>query len=286
MKIRMTQNAFLVFFLTNLFVPSVFATAETPVVQGLGGAGRAGIPSEANFSNPAVVAGLTQSAAFYFYQKPQIPDWNAGGRLFGFGAYDGGSTSVKGSFVYLRNSRARVLPNGTQGYEDRTEYRFAMATSMGSIKIGIQPKYIIRQTGETNTKVFDGDLGAIFPIFTDIQGGITYENALKKVGEKAPTVGAGVVYAVGSGIQVYADGMRQMDGIQKGERGWAVGAESGLWGELRARAGRFQDVFKRKKGWAVGASWTGPRTSFDYSMRTTGDSPYERDHTLGMKILF
>jgi hypothetical protein len=287
MKLRMTQNAFLHFFLFLLYSTTCFATAESPVVQGVGGGAKAGIPSEANFSNPAAVALLTQSSAFYFYQKSQIPDWNAGGKVYGIGAYDSGSTTVKGSFVYLRNSRARISRTGTQVYEDRTEYRFAMGLlATTDLKIGIQPRYIIRHTGETNTKVFDGDVGAIYPIYKDLVAGFTYENILNKQGEKAPTMATGLVYAFSQSMQVFADGMRLMKGENKGDRGWAVGGEFGIWGQLRVRGGKFLDVYKRKKGWVVGGSWTGPRTSFDYALRSTGEGPKEKDHTLSMKVAF
>lgn len=287
MKLRMTRNAFLSVTLFFLASTSCFATAETPVVQGVGGGGKAGIPSEANFSNPAAVAFLTQSAAFYFYQKSQIPDWNAGGKYYGIGAYDGASTHVKGSFVYLRNSRARISRTGTQVYEDRTEYRFAMGVSAyRDLKLGIQPRYIVRNTGETNTKIFDGDVGAIYPLYKDLVGGITYENLLNKEGEKAPTMAAGAVYSFSKEFQIYADGMRLMKGLNKGDRGWGIGAELGLWGDLRLRGGKFLDVYKRKRGWVAGASWTGPRTSFDYALRSTGTGPKEKDHTLALKVAF
>jgi len=75
-----------------------------------------------------------------------------------------------------------------------------------------------------------------------------------------------------------------MKGTMKGNRGWAVGAETALGDSFRLRTGRFQESVRRMKGWSVGLSWKGPRASFDYAMRTTGQGPKERDHILGMTV--
>ncbi len=288
MNKEMTRNAFLLILFLSFGMFTVdFATADSPVVQGLGGAGRAGVPREGLFSNPAAVGLLTESGAFLIYEKPRIPDWNAGGRLYSVGAFDGQNAGLKGAFGYIRTSRARVENTVSQSYEDRSEYRMALGLPLAAnVAAGLRVQYITRRTGSQETKIFNGGVGTIFPVYSGLIAGLTYENLLNKPGELAPTMGAGLSYALGYGIQVYGDGYRQMKGPKKGERGWALGAETALAGELRVRGGRFQDGDRRRKGWSMGASWVGPRTSFDYAMRTSGDLPKERDHILGLTTIF
>ena len=263
------------------------AIGDSPVVQGLGGAGRAGVPSEAIFTNPAAVGLLTTSGSFIYYTKPTIAEWNAGGRGYAIGAYDGQNESVRGSFAVVRSSRAIIGRSGTQSYEDRSDYRFALGRSLwASVIGGLQVRYVTRRAGADEVKFFDGDIGAIFPVYAGLVGGVVYENALNKPGERPTTAAAGLMYGLGYGIQAFADGYRAMKGPEKGQRGWAIGAEMTLAGDFKLRGGRFQDGYRRLKGWSGGITWAGPRASFDYAMRTTGDSPRERDHIFGMTVAF
>lgn len=270
----------------SLLLPAAgFAAGESPVTQGLGGAGRAGLPREASFSNPASAALLTGASSYFFYQKPSVPDWDAGGRVIGMGASDGETSALKGAFSYLRTSRAR-MDGLRQAYEDRKEYRFTAGLPLSQqVMGGLQARYVTRRIAGGEEKFFDGDVGAIFPVYAGLSGGLTYENVLKKEGERAPTAGVGVGYLL-AGIQLYLDGYRQMSGPMKGERGWAAAADMSLFGDFRVRAGRFQDGYRRIKGWSTGASWAGPRASFDYGLRITGSGPKEVDHTLGMSVGF
>jgi hypothetical protein len=281
---KMTRNVILL--LLGVFLPaSSFATADSPVVQGLGGGGRAGIPSEALFSNPAAVGLLSQSYSFLMYEKPKIPEWNAGGRAYSVGAYDGTNEAVRGAFGYLRTSRARVDAAGQQGYEDRSEYRLALGRPVwSSVVMGLQARYVTKRTGPEETSFFDGSVGAIFPVYAGFTGGLTYENFMNKEAERPPTVGAGLTYNLGYGLQAYGDGTRIMKGPSSGQRGWSLGAEFALAGDFRLRGGKFQDGYRRRKGWSVGISWAGPRASFDYAMRTSGADPKERDHIFGMTV--
>lgn len=283
----MTRNILRLLALLFSLPASSFANADSPVVQGLGGAGRAGVPNEALFTNPASVALLTTSGSFFIYTKPNIPEWEAGGRAYAIGAYDGGNESARGSFGMLRSSRARIGRDGRQSYEDRSEYRFTVGTKLwANVSGGAQVRYVTRRVGATEEKFFNGDIGAIFPVYMGLIGGLTYEDALNKAGEPPARVGAGLTYALGYGLQVYGDGYRFMKGVEKGQRGWALGAEFGLAGDFKIRAGRFQDGFRRLRGWSAGLSWTGPRASFDYALRTTGSGPKEKDHIFGMTIAF
>jgi hypothetical protein len=264
-----------------------FATADSPVVQGLGGAGRAGVPGEALFSNPASAALLTQSAAFLYFQKPRISDWNAGGRGYAVGVYDGQNPAAKGALGFVRTSRARIDRQGNQTFEDRSDYRFTIASSVWSnVMGGLQTRYVTRRSGAESRRFFNTDLGTIFPVYTDLMAGVTYENAFHKEEETPPTVGVGLSYSLGFGIRLLGDGYRLMKGEHKGERGWAAGGELSLASDFKVRFGRFQEAYRRLKGWSLGASWVGPRASFDYAMRTTGSGPQERDHMLGMVVAF
>src|SRR5690606_21010727 len=147
---------------------------------------------------------LAESGGFFHFIKPTIPDWDAGGRAYSVGVYDGQNPAAKGSFGYLRTSRARIDETGNQGYEDRSEFRFAAGRTLwGNVSGGLNVHYITRRIGAAEDKFFNGDIGAIFPIYTDMIAGVTFENVLHKAGERAPTVGAGLSYLLGYGIQAF-----------------------------------------------------------------------------------
>lgn len=283
----MTRNVFILFALAALHADLCFATADSALLQGLGGAGRAGIPKESLFSNPAAAAFLTDSSGFVNYVKPKIPDFNAGGRGYSVGIYDGEQGDWKGAFGYTRSSRA-VLQNSRQAYEDRSDLRFILARQLGgSLVGGGQVRYVKTRAGANEEKFIQGDLGTIFQLSGDMRVGITYENILKqRPGEIPPTLGGGVQYALGFGIETFADGTRQMSGPRKGDKGWAAGAQAPLAAGFVARAGKFQEGVRRLKGWSLGLGWIGPRTTFDYSLRTAGTKNRERDHLFGMNVSF
>lgn len=283
----MTRNALL---LVSLLLSSPnFATADSPLLQGLGGSGRAGIAKESLFSNPAGAAFITDSSGFVHYTKPKIPELNAGGRGYAVGAYDGAQGDWKGAFAYVRSSRA-LMVNGVQGYEDKSDFRFTMARPIGgSILAGAQVRYVklIAPAGRSETKYFEGDVGVILPLFNDIRLGVTYENiGPLKTGQRPGTVGGGVQYLVGGGLEAFADGTRQMSGPRKGDRGWSAGLQLPLVAGFVGRGGKFQDGFRRLRGWSMGLGWNGPRTSFDYALRTTGTKKREKDQVFGMNVVF
>jgi hypothetical protein len=282
----MTRNIILlalVFFFHNS--PS-FASGDSAVLQGIGGAGRAGVPKESLFTNPAGAAFLTDSTGFVSFTKPSIPDFNAHGRVYSAGIYDGGQADWKGAFGYIRSSRA-VLANSQQAYDDRSELRFTLARPISDgIAMGVQGRYVKTRNGTAETKFFQGDVGAILPIATDVRAGVTYENISRRPGELPPTLGAGILYNLGSSLQLFLDGTRQLGGDHSGDKGWNGGLQSAFMGGLVGRVGKFQDGVRRLKGWTLGGSWIGPRTSLDYAMRTTGTSKRERDHIFGLSVTF
>lgn len=276
----MTQNLFL---FGLLFSVSAFAL-DSPIVQGLSGAGRSGIPREGLFTNPASIALLSSSSSFLIYTKPKIQDFQAGGRALTFGAYDGENTTLKGGVAYSTVARARTL-NGVQVYEDRSEIRFAGGRMLSeAIAGGFSARYITKRTGPNETKFLQGDLGAIFPLFNDVRAGITYENLVERENEEPPTGSGGIAYGLGGGIQILADGSRILKGNLKGKNSWSLAAEVTMATDFVFRAGRFQDGYRKKKGWSLGLSWTGPRVSFDYALRKTSETHSEKDHILGVSM--
>lgn len=286
----MTRIAFPALILTSLAVlvlrgPFAFATVESPVVQSLGGAGRAGLPREALFSNPASVALMSSSFGFLHYSLPKIEDFNAGGRAFSAGIYDGGNKQWKGGFSYSRSSKAVVTRNKTQGYEDRSEFRFATGHAIsGNIIGGLQTRYSKKHSGPESSRFLEVGAGLLFPLFSDLRGGLTWENILGREDHLPSTIGAGASYALGHGILLFADGYRLMGGTREGERGWALGAEVMMAAGFAGRAGLFEEGYRAFKGWSIGASWIGPRASFDWVMKTAGNGPKEREHILGMTL--
>ncbi len=266
--------------------PSIgFATVDSPVVQSLGGAGRAGVAREALFTNPASISLTKASFGFVHYALPKIADFNAGGRAYSLGIYDAGNQTWKGGFSYSRSSKAVLAPDKTQSYEDRSEMRFVTGHAIsGGVFGGLQTKYAKKHSGPESGRFLELGLGVIFPLFSDLRGGLTWENLLGREDSAPSTIGAGATYSLGQGISLYADGYRLMGGSREGERGWSLGGEISMSADFIARAGMFEEGYRAFKGWAVGASWSGPRASFDWSMRTTGKGPKEREHILGMTV--
>lgn len=261
--------------------------AQSPIVEALGGAGRAGLPTEAVFTNPALLGLLNSSGTFIYYTKPSIEAFNSGGKGYAIGAYDGGNPSAKGAFATVSRSRARIGAGGQQVYDDRTEYRLASGFPLWSGLVGgFSVRYVLRRDGGPLQKIFTGDLGALYPIFKDILLGMTYENALNK-DEGAPTaIGAGAFYALGDSVSLFGDGKRFMKGLIKGQRGWNLGAQVNFAGDFSVRVGRFHEAQRRIKGWSWGLGWGGPRAGFHYAMRFAGEVPKEKDHHFGMNVAF
>jgi hypothetical protein len=135
-----------------------------------------------------------------------------------------------------------------------------------------------------DSSFFEGDVGVLLPLYGDLRGGLTFENFMNHEDELPQTLGAGLAYALGYGIQFFADGYRLMSGTKSGEKGWALGAEIGLASDFSARAGLFEEAYRARKGWSVGLSWLGPRASFDYALKVTGKGPAERAHMLGITL--
>ncbi len=280
----MTRNILTITAALFVIFPISLATADSPIAQGLAGASRSGIPTEALFTNPASAWLLDKSYSFFQYTKPSIVETKEGGRSLSSGVYDGENPNAKGALGYLRSSRVRIGSNG-RFYEDRTEFRVVAARPIsGEILGGISARYVMHRQAGVETKYFQGDAGVIFPLFADMRAGVTFENILEKPGDRPATLGAGLRYNVGAGITLLADGARFQRGPLKGNKEWAIATELPVGGDFTFRGGRFFDGNTRQKGWSAGVSWMGPRASIDYAIRTTKGIPHERDHIVGISI--
>jgi hypothetical protein len=254
------------------------------VVQGLGGATRAGVTREVVFSNPASAAYLSANSAFYNYEIPSLPDYNAGGRAWNVGLVDGADPLWKGALDYSRTSKARIF-DGQQGYVDRSEIRAALGHELyGPVAAGINGRMIKNYNDPGSPSFFEGDVGLMAPLFGDLRGGVTFENVMNREDEYPQTVGAGLNYNLGYGFSVIADGSRLLSGSRSGARGWSLAGEAGLAGDFTLRGGLFQEAYRGLKGWALGLSWLGPRASFDYAYKVVGSGPRERAHVLGLTL--
>jgi hypothetical protein len=279
----MSRNAFLI--LAALYSYPSFATPDSPIVQGLAGATRAGVAREAVFSNPASVNLITTNFAFYHYEIPSIPDYNAGGRAFNVGLYDGAEPDLKAAIDYSRISKARIFA-GQQGYIDRSEIRLALGHALvGPLVAGVNGRLVKNYNDPGSASFFEGDAGLATPIFTDLRAGLTFENILNREDENPQTVGVGAAYNVGYGIQVVADGSRLMQGSKSGAKGWSLAGEFGLANDFSVRGGIFREAYRGFKGWALGLSWAGPRMSLDYAFKSVGGGPTEHSHILGMTLV-
>lgn len=279
----MTRNVFLLWAALHS-LPS-FATVDSPVVQGLAGATRTGVPREGIFSNPASVASITSTYGFYHYEIPRIDDYNAGGRAWSAGLYDGGDRTWKGGFGISRVSQARIF-RGQQGYVDRREVRFSTGHEIyNNIVGGVAGRLVKNYSPVGDNSFFEGDVGFLFPVFADIHGGATVENIADKEDELPRTIGVGASYPLTAGITLIADGYRLMSGTREGERGWSLATEIQLAGDFTARGGLFEEGYRALKGWAAGVSWSGPRMSLDYALKTAGKGPKERSHILGVSVV-
>lgn len=274
--------------LTCLAISINSTAADSPRVTGLGGGGRAGVANESLFLNPAAAVLLDGSSSFFHYTKPSVPELGSSGRSLTVGASDGDNPVAKGAAAFVRTSRARVN-DGKITYEDRKEFRMSFGQYIsGSIAAGISGRYVTRDNGDgTVTKFFQGDLGLLFPLFSDIRAGATFENFSKKNGEEPPTLGLGASYILGAGIQLYADGTQIMaEGPKKGQKSWSLSGEINAVADFVIRASRFRKAFTGAQGNSLGLTWGGPRTSLDYAYRSTKGSPHEKDHVFGLNVKF
>ncbi|MCO5142441.1 MAG: hypothetical protein M9962_05055 [Oligoflexia bacterium] len=267
------------------FCLPVYAQESAPISQGLGGAAIVGNSKESLFSNPATVASLQTSIFTLHYMMPSVPDFNSSGRAMAVGVYDGTNGSLKGGLGYSRESYA-VVRNGRQEYFDRKRFISTLAKNLwGNVEAGLRVNYYtVKNTVEN--KYFDFDFGVVFPIYSEITVGLIYDNFRNKDLNNPTKSGVGVKYALGYDFVAYGDGYRYMKGSKKGERGWAVGLESKIAGDVILRAGKFQEGLDKKKGWSLGLSWVGPRTSFHYALKKISNVPNEKRHVLGTEIEF
>lgn len=270
-----------------LFLATVAAFgADSPVVRGLAGAGRAGIPYESLFTNPAGYALVDRSQGFFYYTKSQVKDFNAGGRDLSVGLYDGENPYARAGLGYVRESRTRVV-DGHRVYVDRSELRLGAGRALSAgLYGGFNGRYITRRTGAAEEKFFTGDLGLLYELQKDLRIGATYENALKKTGERPQSMALGARYQLGYGMAVMADGGRFMEDPYRDKKFWSLGGEIVMAGDLLIRGGLYRDTYLGQRGYALGLSWAGPRTAFDYSYRKSKSLPAEADHIFGISVQF
>ena len=278
------RNCICICFLT-LILSLSRAEASSPVLEGLAGAGRSGIPESSIFLNPAAIGILQNAISFFNYSKTRINDFNAGGKDYSLGIYDTTNTFAHAGFAYERESRATVTNNGAQGYADNSKLRFGLARELADGLIaGVTPRYVINKSPSGDTKFFTGDAGIIFNLAADMRAGITYENASQQVGERPPTLAGGLNYGLGFGVGLYGDYGSAMQGPLKNNKLWSLGAELAMFSDIVLRGGLYRDAIIGQRGAALGLSWAGPRLGLDFAMKTTYYAPIERDVSFGLVI--
>jgi hypothetical protein len=216
---------------------------------------------------------------------PRIRDWNGAGKQLTLGAYDGTNVYAKAGFAYERDARDELAAGGTKLYRDRNTYRFGLGRMIGkNLALGATGRYVNRRDGGAEEKFFDGDVGAMFKAFSDMQAGVTYENIGFRSGELPPIIGAGLHYLVTDSVVAMVDYGRVFKGTQKNEHQWNYAVELNMTEGFVMRGGMFQDNVRGLRGTAMGLSWQGPRTSFDYGVRSTRRAPVQREHLFGVTV--
>ncbi len=272
--------------LSILVLTTTQSFANVPQIVGLGGGGTAGVPKDALFSNPAAVVGLTKNRAFFSYSQSKIRDLGAGGRIWATGVYDGSSKAAKGGITYIRESRRRLVA-GSSPYLDSQTVRGVLGKRMfGGIMMGLTVNYKMKKQNEDTENVFVGDAGLIYPVSKGFPAGLKVENVTDKEGERPRTVTLGTKYRVSGPLTVVADFGRTVSEFTEVKNLWSLAAEVTLFKELILRGSLFKDSIDSIRGKSVGASWNGPRTSFEYALRITNGAPRERDHVLGVSLMF
>jgi hypothetical protein len=273
--------------ITSLFlVFSAESFAMTPQVEGLGGAGRGGIPKEALFSNPAAVGLLKQNTAFLAYKQTKLRDLKAGGRVQLAGIYDGSTSLAHGGIAYIRESRRVSLGAGT-AYADNTTIRTVIGRELFSgLQMGIKTNYKIKRNSGVTKKYFYGDVGFLYPLFRDLPIGLTVENAIDETEEHPRTIFMGVRFDVDGPLDLYGDLGKTVSSRKSSGTPWATGLEAKIFDELFFRGGIYRDALIGVRGWAVGLSYISPRTAFEYSLKRSTSVPRQTDHTLGASLVF
>ena len=270
----------------GLFLFGSASWAMTPQVEGLGGAGRGGLPKEALFSNPAAVSMLRQNTAFLAYTQTKLRDLKAGGKVQIAGIYDGSSDLAHGGIAYIRESRRVSLGSGTT-YADSTKIRTVIGRELFSgLQMGIKTNYTIQRTSGVTTKYFYGDAGFLYPLFAELPLGLTVENVMDKAEERPRTIYAGLRYDIDGPLDLYGDIGKSVSSRKSQGTPWAIGLEVKFFDELFFRGGLFRDAAIGARGWAAGLSWLSPRTAFEYALRRSTSIPRQTDHNLGVSVIF
>ncbi len=271
---------------SSIFLVAGDAFAIVPQIVGLGGRGTAGIPKDALFSNPAAVAGLRTHRVFYSYAQSKIRELGAGGRIWTTGVYDGKSKIAKGGLAYIRESRRRLI-GGASPYLDSQTIRSVIGRPVGKNLIaGITVNYKMKLENEETENYFTSDVGVIYPLSRALPAGLKVENALDREGERPRNVVLGVSYKLTGPLKVVADYGKTVSEFADDKQLWSLATEVIVFKELIIRGALFRDEIDSIRGTALGVSWNGPRTSFEYALRTTRGAPRERDHVLGVNLQF
>lgn len=275
-------NAQIVFILTLPICTVAFGAG--PITEALGGAMRSGIEREAVLGNPAALGVLDQSFLRGYYGKSRLLDTGAGGKNIALGIYDGQNTNAHAGVEYVKESRA-VSHRGVLGYRDRGELRIGAGRQIwGSVLGGATLRRVTVRDGGPEESFFDVDVGALFPLSSDMRVGLLAQNLAKSQRAAPATLGFGARYDLGSGIILRGDLGKLSSGDRKGEKFWAGGLEVTAFGDLLLRTGLYHDAYSDDRGQSFGAGWVGPRSIFDYSYVRVKNAPNERRHTLGLTV--
>ncbi len=261
------------------------ASTYGPATTAFAGAMRSGIEREATLGNPAALGSLDTSFVRGIYGGSRFKDSDSGGKTMSLGVYDGGNPNVHAGVEYLRDSRA-INFRGKAGYRDRSEARVGLGRALwGGVIGGVNIRRVTVRDGGPEDKIFDWDLGVLFPLTTDIRMGILAENLARNQREDPSKLGAGLRYTLGSGFVVRGDLGELRDGDRQGKKFWAAALELTAMSDFLLRGGLNYDPFTETRTHAFGIAWTGPRAIFEYTFNAEDSGAREQRHIFGLTIL-
>lgn len=260
------------------------AKAFSPQVEGLGGAGRAGLAKEGMFSNPASPVLLKTNVVFAVHTQTKMRDLGAGGVAQAAGVYDGSSEFAHGGLGFIRESRRIGVGSGST-YVHQSTIRGVIARPIfGDLSMGARTNYTMHKENGTKNNYFHGDVGFLYPVFSDLPLGLTVENVTDKAGERPRTIFGALSYDVMGPLDLYADLGFVVSKVKSANRVWGIGVEVAVFDEILLRGGLHRDSVLDERGWSTGLAWAGPRASLEYALRMTTNRPSQRDHVFGMSI--
>ncbi len=273
------------FFIFVCCMLSASARSYTPRIHGLVGGAASGLPSDSVFGNPAAVAFIRKNAMFFYYSRiTKEGRENSRGQDIHLGMYDAvSSKKLKGAVAYSTSARDEPSLLGSSYSGRRKTWTGVLGTTFSRrMSLGARLKYVRKN----DIAHFYGDVGGMILLTSKLNLGLTLENIHNKLGEESRNASLGLRYDILGPLNLYLSAGRKLSSVDDGNLSWSVAGELTVYKQFIFSGGVMRNIKSGRKGHSIGLMWNGPRTTFEYTVRTTTDIHTQYDHVGGIRIVF